>query len=99
MRINGWAWLPASDQPKAFDVRPLAEAELKSTLPGRVGAQAGHPLVKRADRMLHERLLWRVPPSHERAITSSHERAMTICDSGSIAAAWPFPQNASLPTP
>ena len=51
----------ASDQPKAFAVRPLAEAELKSTLCLAVSAHKPvTPLVKRADRMLRELLLARV---------------------------------------
>ncbi|HEX7439863.1 MAG TPA: LysR substrate-binding domain-containing protein [Caldimonas sp.] len=48
----------ASDQPKAFDMRPLADAELKSTLCVAVSAHKPvTPLVKRADRMLRELLL------------------------------------------
>ncbi|HEX7435348.1 MAG TPA: LysR family transcriptional regulator [Caldimonas sp.] len=51
----------ASDQPKAFDMRPLAEAELKSTLCLAVSAHKPvTPLVKRVDRMLRELLLARV---------------------------------------
>lgn len=44
-----------------LDVRPLAEAELKSTLCLAVSAHKPvTPLVKRADRMLRELLLARV---------------------------------------
>lgn len=52
----------ASDQPKAFDVRPLAEAALKSRLCLAVSAhKPATPLVKQAERMLRELLRSRVP--------------------------------------
>jgi LysR family nitrogen assimilation transcriptional regulator len=61
----------ACDQPKAFDVRPLAEATLKSTLCLAVSAHKPvTPLVKRADRMLRELLLARV--AHPTPSARSH---------------------------
>ena len=56
--------VPPADAPPAFELRPLAEAELKSTL---CLAKSAHkpatPLVKRAERMLRELLLAHVAPS------------------------------------
>jgi len=61
--------VPAGGVPPAFELRPLTEAELKSTL---CLAKSAHkpvtPLVKRAERMLRELLLARVaPPGRGRA--------------------------------